>query len=110
MGGLWTGRGPGVRWSASSTSGEAQARPTPSPALGVDFFCPGESQLWSPPRPGRGVTPPLGLCRLNPQLGADIMLDEVSDAVLVNALWETEVYLYEHREQLQKLVQLLLSP
>ncbi|KAM6215036.1 85/88 kDa calcium-independent phospholipase A2 isoform 1-T1 [Rhynchocyon petersi] len=48
--------------------------------------------------------------RLNPQLGTDIMLDEVSDAVLVNALWETEVYIYEHREELQRLVQLLLQP
>ncbi|XDB50956.1 hypothetical protein AB1E18_004510 [Capra hircus] len=48
--------------------------------------------------------------RLNPQLGTDIMLDEVNDTVLVNALWETEVYIYEHREQFQKLVQLLLSP
>nr|XP_027789002.1 85/88 kDa calcium-independent phospholipase A2 isoform X7 [Marmota flaviventris] len=48
--------------------------------------------------------------RLNPQLGTDIVLDEVSDAVLINALWETEVYIYEHREQFQKLVQLLLSP
>lgn len=38
------------------------------------------------------------------------MLDEVSDAVLVNALWETEVYIYEHREEFQKLVQLLLLP
>uniref|UniRef100_A0A2K6A2M1 85/88 kDa calcium-independent phospholipase A2 n=1 Tax=Mandrillus leucophaeus TaxID=9568 RepID=A0A2K6A2M1_MANLE len=48
--------------------------------------------------------------RLNPQLGTDIMLDEVSDTVLVNALWETEVYIYEHREEFQKLIQLLLSP
>lgn len=48
--------------------------------------------------------------RLNPQLGTDIMLDEVSDTVLVNALWETEVYIYEHREQFHKLIQLLLSP
>ncbi|KAM5288398.1 85/88 kDa calcium-independent phospholipase A2 isoform 1-T1 [Ctenodactylus gundi] len=48
--------------------------------------------------------------RLNPQLGTDIMLDEVSDALLVNALWETEVYIHEHRDQFQKLVQLLLSP
>ncbi|XP_045690759.1 85/88 kDa calcium-independent phospholipase A2 isoform X2 [Phyllostomus hastatus] len=48
--------------------------------------------------------------RLNPQLGMDIMLDEVSDSVLVGALWETEVYIYEHREQFQKLVQSLLSP
>ncbi|XP_074182493.1 85/88 kDa calcium-independent phospholipase A2 isoform X2 [Rhinolophus sinicus] len=48
--------------------------------------------------------------RLNPQLGTDIMLDEVSDMVLVNALWETEVYIYEHREQFHKLIQLLMSP
>ncbi|XP_021563774.1 85/88 kDa calcium-independent phospholipase A2 isoform X3 [Carlito syrichta] len=48
--------------------------------------------------------------RLNPQLGTDIMLDEVSDTVLVNALWETEVYIYEHREEFRKLIQLLLSP
>uniref|UniRef100_A0A8D1NXD6 phospholipase A2 n=1 Tax=Sus scrofa TaxID=9823 RepID=A0A8D1NXD6_PIG len=48
--------------------------------------------------------------RLNPQLGTDIMLDEVNDTVLVNALWETEVYIYEHREEFQKLIQLLLSP
>ncbi|XP_049740377.1 85/88 kDa calcium-independent phospholipase A2 isoform X4 [Elephas maximus indicus] len=48
--------------------------------------------------------------RLNPQLGTDIMLDEVSDLVLVNALWETEVYIYEHRDQFQKLIQLLLEP
>ncbi|XP_006890272.1 PREDICTED: 85/88 kDa calcium-independent phospholipase A2 [Elephantulus edwardii] len=48
--------------------------------------------------------------RLNPQLGTDIMLDEVSDALLVNALWETEVYIYEHREELQRLIQLLLQP
>ncbi|XP_019520113.1 PREDICTED: 85/88 kDa calcium-independent phospholipase A2 [Hipposideros armiger] len=48
--------------------------------------------------------------RLNPQLGTDIMLDEISDMVLVNALWETEVYIYEHREQFHKLIQLLLSP
>ncbi|CAK6443919.1 unnamed protein product [Pipistrellus nathusii] len=47
--------------------------------------------------------------RLNPQLGTDIMLDEVSDMVLVNALWETEVYIHEHQEQFQKLIQLLLS-
>lgn len=38
------------------------------------------------------------------------MLDEVNDTVLVNALWETEVYIYEHREQFQELIQLLLSP
>ncbi|XP_027727331.1 85/88 kDa calcium-independent phospholipase A2 isoform X5 [Vombatus ursinus] len=48
--------------------------------------------------------------RLNPQLGTDIMLDEVSDTVLVNALWETEVYIYEQRDQFQKLVQQLLTP
>ncbi|XP_054997104.1 85/88 kDa calcium-independent phospholipase A2 isoform X2 [Sorex araneus] len=48
--------------------------------------------------------------RLNPQLGTDIMLDEVNDTVLVNALWETEVYIHEHRDQFQKLIELLVSP
>lgn len=30
------------------------------------------------------------------------MLDEVSDAVLVDMLWETQMYLYEKRENLQR--------
>jgi len=37
------------------------------------------------------------------------MLDEVSDAVLVAMLWETQLYLYEKRGRLQALAQLLLE-
>nr|XP_046228226.1 85/88 kDa calcium-independent phospholipase A2 isoform X2 [Scatophagus argus] len=48
-------------------------------------------------------------CRLSPQLSQEVMLDEVSDAVLVNMLWETQMYLYEKRQSLQSLAQLLLD-
>ncbi|NWR78308.1 PLPL9 phospholipase, partial [Centropus unirufus] len=43
--------------------------------------------------------------RLSPQLQTEVMLDEVNDAVLVNALWDTQLYIYQHREQFQQLVQ-----
>ncbi|KAM9770759.1 85/88 kDa calcium-independent phospholipase A2 isoform 1-T1 [Menidia menidia] len=46
--------------------------------------------------------------RLSPQLSQEVMLDEVSDAVLVDMLWETQMYLYEKRETLQSLAELLL--
>lgn len=47
--------------------------------------------------------------RLSPQLSQEVLLDEVSDAVLVDMLWETQMYLYEKRECLQTLAQLLLN-
>ncbi|XP_019109365.1 85/88 kDa calcium-independent phospholipase A2 isoform X3 [Larimichthys crocea] len=47
--------------------------------------------------------------RLSPQLSQEVMLDEVSDAVLVDMLWETQMYLYEKRETLQSLAKLLLN-
>ncbi|XP_041789039.1 85/88 kDa calcium-independent phospholipase A2 [Chelmon rostratus] len=47
--------------------------------------------------------------RLSPQLSQEVMLDEVSDAVLVNMLWETQMYLYEKREHLQSLAKLLVD-
>ncbi|XP_045903812.1 85/88 kDa calcium-independent phospholipase A2 isoform X3 [Micropterus dolomieu] len=47
--------------------------------------------------------------RLSPQLSQEVMLDEVSDAVLVDMLWETQMYLYEKRETLQSLAKLLLD-
>ncbi|XP_060910378.1 85/88 kDa calcium-independent phospholipase A2 isoform X3 [Labrus mixtus] len=47
--------------------------------------------------------------RLSPQLSQEVMLDEVSDAVLVDMLWETQMYLYEKRENLQTLAKLLLN-
>lgn len=48
--------------------------------------------------------------RLSPQLQTDVMLDEVSDAVLVNMLWDTQIFIYQQREELQRLARLLLAP
>ncbi|NXM45829.1 PLPL9 phospholipase, partial [Gymnorhina tibicen] len=42
--------------------------------------------------------------RLSPQLNTEVMLDEVNDTVLVNALWDTQLYIYQQREQLEQLV------
>ncbi|PWA32574.1 hypothetical protein CCH79_00015095 [Gambusia affinis] len=46
--------------------------------------------------------------RLSPQLSQEVMLDEVSDEVLVNMLWETQMYLFEKRDVLQSLAKTLL--
>ncbi|NXF49815.1 PLPL9 phospholipase, partial [Oceanites oceanicus] len=43
--------------------------------------------------------------RLSPQLHTEVMLDEVNDTVLVNALWDTQLYIYQHQEQFQQMVQ-----
>ncbi|XP_074435317.1 85/88 kDa calcium-independent phospholipase A2 isoform X2 [Larus michahellis] len=43
--------------------------------------------------------------RLSPQLHMEVMLDEVNDTVLVNALWDTQLYIYQQREQFKQLVQ-----
>ncbi|NXP32595.1 PLPL9 phospholipase, partial [Leiothrix lutea] len=42
--------------------------------------------------------------RLSPQLDTEVMLDEVNDTVLVNALWDTQLYIYQQREQFEQLV------
>nr|XP_033785417.1 85/88 kDa calcium-independent phospholipase A2 isoform X5 [Geotrypetes seraphini] len=47
--------------------------------------------------------------RLSPQFDTDVMLDEISDAILVNMLWETQIYIYQQRDTIQRLVQLLLG-
>uniref|UniRef100_A0A8B9PXL1 phospholipase A2 n=1 Tax=Apteryx owenii TaxID=8824 RepID=A0A8B9PXL1_APTOW len=47
--------------------------------------------------------------RLSPQLHTDVTLDEVNDTVLVNALWDTQLYIYQQREQFEQLVQHLLA-
>uniref|UniRef100_A0A3P9LZW9 phospholipase A2 n=1 Tax=Oryzias latipes TaxID=8090 RepID=A0A3P9LZW9_ORYLA len=47
--------------------------------------------------------------RLSPQLSQEVMLDEVSDAVLVDMLWETQMYLFEKRETIQSLAKWLQS-
>ncbi|NXS28941.1 PLPL9 phospholipase, partial [Pomatostomus ruficeps] len=43
--------------------------------------------------------------RLSPQLHTEVGLDEVNDTVLVNALWDTQLYIYQQREQFEQLVQ-----
>lgn len=43
--------------------------------------------------------------RLSPQLHTEVVLDEVNDAVLVNALWDTQLYIYQQWEQFEQLVQ-----
>ncbi|XP_074933215.1 85/88 kDa calcium-independent phospholipase A2 [Phalacrocorax aristotelis] len=43
--------------------------------------------------------------RLSPQLHTEVMLDEVNDSMLLNALWDTQLYIYQHREQFEQLVQ-----
>ncbi|XP_066489586.1 85/88 kDa calcium-independent phospholipase A2 isoform X2 [Tiliqua scincoides] len=45
--------------------------------------------------------------RFNPHLGADVMLDEVSDTVLVNLLWETQIYIYQNNERIKQIIKLL---
>ncbi|XP_035986595.1 85/88 kDa calcium-independent phospholipase A2-like [Fundulus heteroclitus] len=45
--------------------------------------------------------------RLSPQLSQEVMLDEVSNKVLVNMLWATLMYLFEKREVLQSLAKML---
>uniref|UniRef100_A0A452HN76 phospholipase A2 n=1 Tax=Gopherus agassizii TaxID=38772 RepID=A0A452HN76_9SAUR len=47
--------------------------------------------------------------RFSPQLQSDVMLDEVNDAILVNALWDTQLYICQQQEQFKQLVQELLT-
>ncbi|KAH0616893.1 hypothetical protein JD844_028348 [Phrynosoma platyrhinos] len=48
--------------------------------------------------------------RFNPPLEMDVMLDEVSDVILVNLLWDTQLYIYQHWNQFERLVEWLLNP
>ncbi|XP_054844650.1 85/88 kDa calcium-independent phospholipase A2 isoform X2 [Eublepharis macularius] len=48
--------------------------------------------------------------RFNPQLDSDVMLDEISDTVLVNLLWETQLYIYQHWDEIKQLVDQFLIP
>ncbi|KAM8773595.1 85/88 kDa calcium-independent phospholipase A2 [Acanthopagrus schlegelii] len=47
--------------------------------------------------------------RLSPQLSQEVLLDEVSDSVLVDMMWETQMYLFQKRETLKSLAKLLLD-
>uniref|UniRef100_A0A670XWU2 phospholipase A2 n=1 Tax=Pseudonaja textilis TaxID=8673 RepID=A0A670XWU2_PSETE len=46
--------------------------------------------------------------RFNPSLETDIMLDEVSNTILVNMLWDTQIYIYQHWDKFEQLVEQLL--
>ncbi|XP_062989591.1 85/88 kDa calcium-independent phospholipase A2 [Elgaria multicarinata webbii] len=48
--------------------------------------------------------------RFNPPLEVDVMLDEVSDTILVNLLWETQIYIYQHWDEFEQVVEQLLNP
>lgn len=47
--------------------------------------------------------------RLSPQLSLDMQLDETRDDILVNALWETMVYVRSKKEQIQQIVSMLVN-
>ncbi|XP_070580941.1 85/88 kDa calcium-independent phospholipase A2-like [Ptychodera flava] len=47
--------------------------------------------------------------RFNPQLSAEVLLDETNDSVLVKMLWETQVYIYQNRHKFEQLAVLLNS-
>jgi hypothetical protein len=45
--------------------------------------------------------------RLNPQISADISLDETSDTKLVNMMWEAKAYMYANHTMLKEVAQIL---
>lgn len=45
--------------------------------------------------------------RLSPQLSLDVQLDERQDEILVNALWETMVYIRHMKDKINRLANLL---
>ena len=45
--------------------------------------------------------------RLSPQLSEDVALDCTSDETLIHMLWETQCYLHDHADDIQKLATLL---
>ena len=47
--------------------------------------------------------------RLSPQLSENIPLDCTDDRTLINMLWETQCYIYQHWERIQQLAILLKS-
>ena len=47
--------------------------------------------------------------RLSPQLSENIPLDCTDDRTLINMLWETQCYIYQHWERIQHLAILLKS-
>ncbi|XP_033017864.1 85/88 kDa calcium-independent phospholipase A2 isoform X2 [Lacerta agilis] len=48
--------------------------------------------------------------RFNPPLQLDVMLDEVSNVILVDLLWETQMYIFKNWAEFQQLVDMLVVP
>uniref|UniRef100_UPI00358E67F7 85/88 kDa calcium-independent phospholipase A2 isoform X3 n=1 Tax=Myxine glutinosa TaxID=7769 RepID=UPI00358E67F7 len=46
--------------------------------------------------------------RLSPQLTADVMLDEVQDAMLIDMLWDTQMYIYKQKDNIKRIAESLL--
>lgn len=47
--------------------------------------------------------------RLNPLLDEDIAMDETDDATLLNVIWETQKYIYNNKDLISEIADLLLS-
>lgn len=45
--------------------------------------------------------------RFNPQMSVDVAMDEKSDAVLVNMLWEAKAYMYANRNKIMEMINIL---
>uniref|UniRef100_A0A8C4R0G8 phospholipase A2 n=1 Tax=Eptatretus burgeri TaxID=7764 RepID=A0A8C4R0G8_EPTBU len=46
--------------------------------------------------------------RLSPQLMSDVMLDEVQDTMLIDMLWDTEIYIHKQKNNIKRLAESLL--
>lgn len=45
--------------------------------------------------------------RFNPQMSVDIAMDEKSDQILVNLLWEVKAYMYANRNKIMEMINML---
>ncbi|XP_063703778.1 85/88 kDa calcium-independent phospholipase A2-like [Culicoides brevitarsis] len=45
--------------------------------------------------------------RFNPQMSVDVVMDEKSDAVLMNMLWEAKAYMHANRNKIMEMINLL---
>ena len=51
----------------------------------------------------------LSYFRFNPPLSNDVELDEQSDNVLINMLWDARIYLHKNRDLVEKAGRILLG-
>jgi hypothetical protein len=45
--------------------------------------------------------------RFNPQMSVDLAMDEKMDAPLINMMWETKAYMYQNRNKVIEMVNML---